>query len=121
MVLAPTRSLLESTTTTSDSADAVSTCSDGESTETRCDSSDREELNLPGTSETIDTETGLLPVLEHTENVAQRSRDPLDEPQLPRRREGLGTYWARYGGQLLPRERITPSGEAVRAGGPNWT
>src|SRR5674476_435126 len=40
MVLAPTRSLLESTTTTSDSADAVSNCSDGESTETRCDSSD---------------------------------------------------------------------------------
>jgi len=55
----------------------------------------REELNLHGNSETIDTETGLLPALEHTESVAQRSRNPLDERQLPRRREGLGTYWAR--------------------------
>jgi hypothetical protein len=45
----------------------------------------------------------------------------IDSARAAAREQGLGTYWARYGGQLLPRERVSPSGEAVRGGGPNWT
>ena len=46
-------------------------------------------------------------MLSNTQWLSQRSGCPLDEPllpRIPRRREGLGTYWARLGACFFPED-----------------